>query len=179
MFDRLKRPAVLFVTFAVGLAAGAVAGRKNPVSASMFVGKEPAAAATTLLEVARLQAGDGSWENLAVARVLYLGANKPGGQEIIDRVLAAKKVSAGDVVRVARIYAEAGEWERARAAYDRVLEMAPDDEDWLAEVGAQYYAHGDRAKAEELFQRSFTQDPDTLYNTLRVAAAYAGIPSRD
>jgi tetratricopeptide (TPR) repeat protein len=173
-----KRPVVLFVTFAVGLAAGAVAGRKNPVSPAMYQGKEPVAAATTLLEVARLQAGDGSWENLAVARVLYLGPDKAAGQEIIDRVLAAKKVSAGDVVRVARIYAEAGEWERAKGYYDRVVEMAPDDEDWLAEAGAQYLVHGDRTKAEELFARSFSQDPDALYNTLRVAAAYAGIAPR-
>lgn len=179
MQSRIARIATLSLVLLTGVGIGAWAGKKNPVSAADYQGKDPKAAAAALLEIARLQAGDGSWENLAVARVLYLGGDKAAGKEIIDRVLAGKKAAAGDYVRAARIYAEAGEWELARPLFDRVVEMKGDDEDWLAEVGAQYLVHGDRARAEELFGRSFVQDPEALYNTLRVAGAYLGIAPRE
>ncbi len=45
---------------------------------------------------------------------------------------------------------------KARSAFDKAIAMAPKDEDWQAEVGAYYNLQGDREKAEELFQRSFS-----------------------
>lgn len=171
----IRRPLALAALFAAGLASGLWAGKKFPVSLDLFQGREPAAAAAALLDLARQQAGDGSWEVLAVARVQYLTGDAAAGQALIDEVLAGKKVAAGDIVRVARIYAEAGEWEKAKPHYDRVVEMKPDDEDWLAEAGAHYLVAGDRARAEELFAASFAQDPESLRNTLRAAGAYLGL----
>jgi tetratricopeptide (TPR) repeat protein len=176
---RTRRPLAAVLLFAVGVATGAFAAKKITVSPAAFQGREPKAAAAELLSTAAALAEAGSWENIAVGRVHYLSGDKAAGQAIFDRVLAGGKVKAGDVVRVARVYAEAGEWAKAKPLFDRVLSMAPEDEDWLAEVGAHYLVQGDRAKAEELFQASLRQDPGSLYNTLRMAAAYLGIAPRE
>ncbi len=49
------------------------------------------------------------------------------------------------------------------------------DADWLAEIGCYHMLKGDRAKAEELFSRSFALEPKAVWNLLRAASAYAGI----
>ena len=61
------------------------------------------------------------------------------------------------------------------AAFDKVLQLAPDDEDWLAEIGAYYNLKGDRAKAEELFARSFKTESNNVYNTAKAAGSYVGV----
>lgn len=160
--------------FAFGLAAGAFAAKKLQVTPAAFTGKEPAAAAGELLAAAATLAERGSWENIAVARVHYLAGQKAEAQAIVDRVMAGK-TKAGDIIRVARIYQRAGEWEKARPLFDSVVQMAPDDQDWLAEIGAYYLLAGDRGRAEELFARALDQDPSSLYNTLRMAGAYLGL----
>ncbi|MCL4837285.1 MAG: tetratricopeptide repeat protein [Thermoanaerobaculia bacterium] len=170
-----RRTLTFTALFATGLASGLWAAKKFPVSPGLYQGREPAEAAAALLDLARQQAGSGSWEVLAVARVHYLTGDKAAGQALIDEVLAGKKVAAGDIVRVARIYAEAGDWEKAKPHYDRVVEMKPDDQDWLAEAGAHYLVQGDRARAEELFAAAFAEDPESLRNTLRAAGAYLGL----
>jgi tetratricopeptide (TPR) repeat protein len=86
--------------------------------------------------------------------------------------VTGRKADPGDWVRIGRVYYEAGEWDKARAAFDKVLQMKPDDEDWLAEIGAYYVIKGDRARGEELFTRSFKREPNSLWNALRAAAAY-------
>jgi tetratricopeptide (TPR) repeat protein len=169
-----RRFAPLAFVFAAGLAAGAFAAKKFTVSPAAFAGKEPKAAAEELLGAARTLAESGSYENLAVARLYYRVGRKAEGQEIIDRVMVGK-TKAGDIVRVARIYREAGDWAKAKPLYDSVVQMAPEDEDWLAEVGAEYLLAGDRARAEELFAASLRLDPSNLYNSLRMAGAYLGV----
>ncbi len=168
-----RRFAPLAFVFAAGLAAGAFAAKKFTVSATAFAGKEPKAAAEELLGAARALAENGSYENLAVARLYFRIGRKAEGQEIVDRVLAGK-TKAGDIVRVARIYREAGDWAKAKPLFDSVVQMAPEDEDWLAEVGAEYLLAGDRTRAEELFAASLRLDSSNLYNTLRMAGAYLG-----
>ncbi len=162
--------------FVLGLAAGVWAAKKGPLSAALFSGKTTKDAGHAVLAAAQgLAEKSGSWERIAVGRVLYLSGDKAGGQSIFDQVLADKKAKAGDDFRVAKVYLEAGEWNKARPLFDKVLELEPQDEDWLAQIGAYYLAKGDRAKAEELFARSFTEDPENLYNSLKVAAAYLGL----
>jgi tetratricopeptide (TPR) repeat protein len=169
-----SRIAVATAIFLAGAALGAFASSKVRVDTSFWSGKTPAQAAESLVGAARTLAGDGSYENIAVARVLYLSGSKAEGQAILDHVMAGK-VKDGDVIRVARVYRDAGEWEKAKPLFDRVVDMAPKDEDWLAEIGADYLLAGDRARAEELFSRSFAQDPSNLSNTLTAAGAYLGI----
>jgi len=171
---RSKRTVVAVALFTAGVAVGAFAAKKVTVSPSVWLGKDSAAAAEDLLGTARELAEQGSYENIAVARVYYLSGRKAQGQEILDRVMAGK-TKAGDVIRIARVYREAGEWEKARPLFDSVVVMEPKDEDWLAEIGGYYLLAGDRVHAEELFARSLAEDPSNLRNTLRMALAYLGL----
>ncbi|MGE5232989.1 MAG: tetratricopeptide repeat protein [Acidobacteriota bacterium] len=175
MTSNTKKAAVLATVFAVGLAAGAALAKKGVLAADLFVGKPKAEAASMLLGAAKELAGKGSWENIAVGRVYYLGGRQKDGQEIFDRITNSPKVAASDWIRIGRVYYEAGEWDKAKAAFDKVLQLKPDDEDWLSEIGAYYNLKGDRAKAEEYFTKSFTRDSGNLYNSLRVAGSYLGV----
>jgi tetratricopeptide (TPR) repeat protein len=172
--NRTRRLVPLVFLFVAGLAVGAFAAKKLAISPSAYSGKEPKAAADELLGAARTLAESGSYENLAVARVYYVAGRKAEGQEIIDRVMAGK-TKAGDVIRVARIYQQAGDWAKAKPLFESVVQMAPEDEDWLAEIGAHYLLAGDRTRAEELFASSLKHDPSNLYNALRMAGAYLGV----
>ena len=160
--------------FLLGAVAG-WAGSKVKIDASAYSGKPPAAAAEALLQPAQTLAEDGSFENIALGRVHYLSGHKPEGQALFDRYLGAKAKS-GDYMRVARIYLEAKEWDKAKPMLDKVVALDPKDEDFLAEVGAYYNLHGDRAHAEQLFAESLAQDPANLYNTLKIAGSYVGVP---
>lgn len=164
----------LAVTFALGALAGVAGAKKAGVDPGLFQGKPPKDAAAALLTVARAQAEKGSWENIAVGRVYYLSGQKAEGQAIFDSV-TGKKAEGGDWIRVGRVYYEAGEWDKAKAAFDKVLQQSPKDADWLAEIGAYYQLKGDRAKAEELFKRSFDAESGSLYNTLRAAGSYLNV----
>jgi len=160
--------------FAAGVAVGAFATGKVTVSPAAFSGREPGAAAEQLLGAARQLAEDGSYENIAVARVYFQAGREVEGQAILDRVRAGK-TKAGDLIRMARVYREAGQWEKAQPLFESVVSTAPKDEDWLAEIGAYYLLAGDRSRAEELFSRALAEDPSNLYNTLRMARAYLGL----
>jgi predicted Zn-dependent protease len=161
--------------FLLGAAVGAYAAKKPGVGPALYAGKPAPEAAEALLAAARVLAGKGSWENIAVGRVYYLSGKKAEGQAIFDAVTGSKKPDPGDWIRVGRVYYEAGEWDKARAAFDKVLQLKSDDEDWMAEIGAYYLLKGDRAHAEELFTRSFQREPNSLWNTLRAAAAYVKV----
>jgi tetratricopeptide (TPR) repeat protein len=163
--------AVLFIS---GVAAGAFAARQT-VSPSLYVAKPPADAARALLDVARVVAEDGSWENIYVGRTYYLGGMKEEGERILDRVATSKRVKASDHFRIGKAYADAGNWEKAKAAFQRVETMEPDDTDWLVEVGAYYNLNGDRQKAEELFGRAFARPTGNPYNVAKAAGSYVGV----
>lgn len=162
----------------VGLVAGTALAKKNPTTADMFKGKDPKDAASALLAKAREYAGSGSWENIAVGRVYYLTGQKDEGQKIMDAAIA-KKAEPSDWIRIGRVYYEAGDWDKAAAAFDKVLEMAPKDADWTAEIGAYYLVKGDRARAEQLFERSLSLDPENRRNDLLMAGAYRGLAPRE
>jgi tetratricopeptide (TPR) repeat protein len=164
----------LFCAIALASVAGAAA--KPGVTATMFQGQAPAAAATALLDFARAQtAGEGSWERIATARMFYLTGRKAEAEEIFNGVLNGKKVDSSDRVRIARVYAAAKEWAKAKPLFDRVIADSPKDEDWHAEVGAFYLINGDRETAEKLFARSFEIAPGSYRNALRIAGAYSGV----
>jgi tetratricopeptide (TPR) repeat protein len=167
--------AALAATFVLGAVVGAWASRKPTVTPATYTGKPPKDAAAALLDTAKVLAEKGTWENIAVGRVYYLGHQKAAGQAIFDAITAGKKVEASDWIRIGRVYWEAGEWDKARAAFDKVVQLKPDDEDWLAEIGAYYLLKGDRAHAEELFNQSFQREPSSMWNSARAAAAYLGV----
>ncbi len=169
---------VIALTFGLGVSFGSYSARgKGGVTPAAWEGATAEEAAANLLDQARILAGKGSWENINLGRVLYLSGDKAGAEAIFER-FSSGKVEASDLIRIGRVYAHAGEWEKAKPLFDRVVSMEPKDEDWLIEVGAFYNLNGDRAYAEELFARGFRLEPKALYNTLTAAGSYAGIKPR-
>lgn len=162
------------IVFVSGIGVGYGARHKPEPVQAMYHGKAGQEAAKALLEVALAQAGDGSWERIGVGRVYYLGGLKAQGQAIFDAVLAGKHDD-GDVYRIARVYREAGEWDKAWPLFERYLNANPEEaKDW-AEVGAYTMLAGDREAAERLYDRSFQVEPDELWSTLSAAGAYLGV----
>ncbi len=161
--------AILFVG---GIGVGYTA-KPGPAPA-MYHNKSNQEAAGPLLDVARVQAEDGSWERIGVARAYYLGGRRAEGQAIFDDILAGNHEDS-DAYRIARVYREAGEWDKAKPMFDRYVASNPEEATGLAEIGAYYLLAGDRNTAERLFDRSFAAERDNLWATLHVAGAYLGV----
>jgi len=170
-----RKTIILFaVTFVLGVVAGAFARGGRTIDPTLYRGKSKPEAARALLDLARSQAGKGSWENLGVARTYYLGGMKSEGQAIIDDV-TSKKAVASDWMRIGEIYYDANEWKKAQDAFDKALSMEPNEAAWLAETGGFYNVKGDRAKAEELFDRAFRAKSDEVWRTVDIAGSYLGL----
>lgn len=172
---KLRHVIITTLLFVFGIAIGYAGARK--VDANSYHSKSKQEAAKALLEQARQQAGKGSWERIAVGRIYYLGGMKAEGQAIFDEVLG-KKPESSDLFRVARVYREAGEWTKAKPMFDQYVKDNPKDEKGLAEVGSYYLLNGDRATAEELFDRSFKLESE-MWATVSAAGAYLGIPPQE
>ena len=153
-----------------GIGVGVAAQKLSP---TIYHGVSPQNAGNSLLDAALVQAGKGSWERIAVGRVHLLAGKKAEAQAIFDALLNGKS-DESDLLRIARAYAEAGDWTQARPLYDRYLEANPGDETELAEVGAHYLLNGDRETAERLFDRSFGIATE-FWATLSAAGAYLGV----
>ena len=166
--------AVTMALFVSGVGVGHAAKRAEP---PVYRAQATQVAAQSLLQRALAQAGDGTWERIAVGRVYYLGGMKNEGQAIFDTVLGTQK-DASDLVRVARVYREAGEWARAKALFDKAVVLEPKDEKLLAEVGAHYLINGDRETAESLFDRSFKLESE-LWATVSAAGGYLGVKPQE
>lgn len=161
------------VLFTAGIGVG-YSAKVKPV-ASMYQGQDSKQAAQALLGVALQQAGKGgSWERIGVGRVYYLGGFKEQGQKIFDDLLYGD-YDQSDAYRIARVYREAGEWEKAKPIFDRYLAANPGEEKDLAEVGSYYLLNGDRATAEKLFDRSYAIENEEVWSSIRIAGAYLGV----
>ena len=168
-----KRSAVvLCAVFVAGIAAGAFGAKK--FDTTLYRGKSKKEAAQALLDLARTQAGKGSWERIGVGRAYYLGGMKSEGQAIFDEI-TAKKPEASDWWRIGRVYWEANEWEKARTAFDKSLQMNPKDHRGWIELGSYYMFKGDRAKAEELFDKGFQLEPGNEWSSAMAGGAYLGV----
>jgi len=170
-FRSIATATLLFVS---AISAGHAAQKAEP---SQYRDKDNKQAAHSLLEVAKIQAGNGSWERIAIGRIYYLGGSKPEGQAIFDNVLA-NDPEGTDLFRIARVYREAGEWERAKPLFERALRENPKDSKGMAEVGTYYLLLGDRAAAEALFDRSFNRE-DELWSTVAAAGGYLGVAPQE
>jgi tetratricopeptide (TPR) repeat protein len=163
--------------FAAGaIAQAGFAQAKKPVlGPDVFRGKPAPEAAAGLLDGALELAEDGSWERLAVGRAWYLGGNKAKGQQIIDAVTGSKKVESSDWTRVGRIYAEAGEWDKAQAAFDKALAINVNDDTGMIEYGALANVNKDRAKAEALFEKAMKRNPRRFWHWVGAGGSYLGV----
>ena len=153
-----------------------LAQKKNAFNADVFQGKEPKVAAAAMLDNALKIARDGSWERIAVGRAWYLGGDKAKGQQIFDAVTSDKKAKASDWFRVARVYVEANEWDKAQAAFDKALAIEPDDDSGMVEYGALLNVKKDRAKAETYFTKAMTKNPGEFWHWVGAGGSYLGVP---
>lgn len=175
---RPTRTSLLIALLTVTVAAGIALAAKKSFDTGIFIGKDTKTAAAGLLDAAMDQAGKGTWERLAVARVRYLSGDKAAGQVIIDDIEGAKP-DESDWMRIGAIYYDAGDYDKAFAAFDKAIDADPKDAENLAKVGAFYNLQGQREKAEELFTRAFERKPDEVWVTVYAAASYAGVRPQD
>jgi tetratricopeptide (TPR) repeat protein len=158
------------------LGHGVLAQARRPAfSADLYRGKDAPAAAAALLAGALQLAGDGSWERIAVGRAWYLGGDKPKGQQLFDQVTNSKRVEGSDWFRIARVYEEAGEWDKARTAFDRALGIDADDDSGMIEYGALANLHDDRATAEAQFDKAFRKNGREFWHWVGAGASYLGV----
>ena len=155
--------------------SGIAQSKKPTFSPDLFKGKEPKEAAAALLDGAYQLAGNGSWERIAVGRAWYLGGDKARGQKIFDEVTGSSKVEGSDWFRVARIYEEANEWDKAATAFDKALAIDKKDDTGMVEYGGLALIHKDRAKAEGLFEQAFKKSPNEFWHWANAGGAYLGV----
>ena len=155
--------------------AGLAQAKKPAFTADLFKGKDPKDAAAALLDGALVLAENGSWERIAVGRAWYLGGDKAKGQQIFDSVTSGKKVADSDWFRLGRVYSEAGEWDKARVAFDKFLAMSPNDDTGIVEYGGLANIHTDRARAEELFEKAMTRKPREFWHWVNAGGSYLGV----
>jgi tetratricopeptide (TPR) repeat protein len=173
----LRTCTVGLVCFVLGalVQSGLAQGKKPAYSSDMFKG-DPKMVAASLLDGALQLAESGSWERIAVGRAWYLGGDKARGQKIFDEVTGSRSVEGSDWVRVARIYAEADEWEKAQMAFDKALAIDKNDDSKMVEYGGFANANKDRAKAEMLFDQAFKKKPREFWHWVGAGGSYLGVP---
>jgi len=174
---RFALVAVCVMCFAAGAGVHALVAQSNKLTynAEDIKAKTPKDAAKTLLDGAMQLAEDGSWERIAVGRAWYLGGDKAKGQTIFDLVTTGKKVKGSDWFRLARVYEEAGEWDKAKTAFDKAIALDSGDDSGMIEYGALANIHKDRAKAEELFAQAMKKNPRDIWNWANAGGSYLGV----
>ena len=160
-------------SFVLG-AASAFAARVVFDPKAYYAGREPKAAAQALLARAEVLAEKGSWERIGVGRVYYLSGDKERGQALFDAVLGGK-VAKSDLYRIANVYAQAGEWDKAKRLFERGIAMDPDDDKSIIEAGCWFNLNGDRERAEQLFDKAFAESPNDMWHYVVVAGSYLGV----
>ena len=163
------------IVFTAGVGAGVAASKH--VARTAYHELAATDASRNLLDMARLQAGNGSWERIAVGRVSYLGGDRTTGEAMFDAILGDDHEDS-DELRIARVYREAGEWAKAKPLFDGYVTRNPKDKTEIAEIGAYYLLQGDRTGAERLFDRSFAVKPE-LWATVAAAGAYVGVAPQE
>jgi Tfp pilus assembly protein PilF len=168
--------AVGMVCFAAGALshAGLAQGKKPSFTPELLQGSAPQVG-TALLDGAMQLAEQGSWERIAVGRAWYLGGDKAKGQQIFDGVTSGRKVEGSDWFRIARVYVEAGEWEKARTAYDKAMAMNADDDTGAMEYAAYANLNNDRGKAEGMFRMVLQKKPKEFWHWVNAGGSYLGV----
>jgi len=172
----MKKVAVVVMAAAcltAGVGIGYAAKVKGP-GMTLLTGKPAKDAGVAALKEAERLADGGSWELIQIARVYYLSGDKATGGAMLEKVLNGKSVSS-DWFRMARVYVEAGENDKAEQLFLRALAAEPKDDSGHAEVGAWFIRIGQREKGEELLAKAFARNSDSLWHYVRAGEAYMGV----
>jgi tetratricopeptide (TPR) repeat protein len=156
-----------------GIGVGYAAKAKGP-GMSLISGKPAKEAGVAALKEAERLAEDGTWELIQIGRVYYLCGDKATGQAYFDRVLSGKAES-GEWFRIARVYVEAGENDKAEPLFLRALTAEPDDDSGQAEVGAWYIRTGQREKGEAMLAKAFDKNSREIWHYVRAGEALMGV----
>lgn len=155
----------------VGAVGTAQAGKTTRTATSMYGGQAPQQAATALLEAAKSQAENGSWETIGIGRVLYLGGRKADG-EAVFKALLDRTQKTSDVYRIAQVYLEAKEWAKAKPLLERMLTMKEHDAGDVIRVARVYVDRGEFARAKPLFERFLAMDDYDEKEAAEIGAYY-------
>ena len=132
-------------------------------------------AAMAALAEAEQVANGGSWELIAVGRVYYLSGQKARGQALFDHATTGRKPDGADYERIAEVYAEAGENDRATDSYEKMLALDPKDDSSQAVVGAWYIRIGQREKGEALLAQALQRRRNDPWYYVRAAESLLGV----
>jgi len=155
--------------FGLGLAA------RSHVDPALYRGKEHKEAAHALLQLAERQAEDDTWGLIGVGRVYYLMGEKDRAEALFKRAVA--QGDEDDIRRVAFVYAEAGEWERAAESMNRALARKGRDGQFQAETAAFLLRASKENDALRHLDEAFRLEPEEVWVTLAAASAFAGVPT--
>lgn len=175
----MKKMAVTVMAAAcltTGIGIGYAAKVKGP-GMTLISGKPAKEAGVAALKEAERLAEGGTWELIQIGRVYYLSGDKATGQALFDRVLNGKAES-GEWFRIARVYAEAGENDKAEPLFLKGLAAEPKDDSGQAEVGAWYIRIGQREKGEALLTKAFARNSDEVWHYVRAGEAFMGVSSK-
>jgi tetratricopeptide (TPR) repeat protein len=167
---------IALISLLLGMSIGFAAKYKG-AGIEAIRGKPDKDAAYAALAEAEHLANGGSWELIAVGRVYYLAGEKPRGQALFDSVVNGK-AGGSDLERIADVYAEAGENDKATVLYERMLAIDPKDDSSQAVVGAWYMRLGQREKGEALLERALQRRPGAPDYYVRAAESLLGVPAR-
>lgn len=167
---RIVTSAIALGLFVAGIGVGFAS---QHVTRSMYHTVTPQEAAANLLDVAKEEAEGGSWEMIGIGRVLYLGGQKDKAEAIFSEVLGDDPEDS-DSYRIAHVYAEAGEWAKAKPMFDRYVERNKKEYRDLVEIGALYMLNGDRETAERLYDIAF-QSRWEFWSIVYAAGSYLGV----
>ncbi len=164
------------ISLLLGVSLGFAAKYKG-AGMEVIRGKPPKEAGLAALSEAERLANGGSWELIAVGRVYYLTGEKARGQALFDGVMNGSPGGA-DLERIAGVYAEAGENDKASAVYERMLALDPKDDSSQALVGAWYLRIDQREKGEALLEKALQRRPNASDYYVHAAESFLGVPAR-
>jgi tetratricopeptide (TPR) repeat protein len=164
------------ICLTMGFSSGFAAKYKG-AGIDVIRGKSDKEAGLAALAEAEHLAEGGTWELIAVGRVYYLAGEKARGQALFDSVMS-RKPGGSDFERIADVYVEAGENDKATALYERMLAIDSKDDSSQAEVGAWYIRTGDRTKGEALLAQALQHRPNEPGHYVRAAESLLGVPDR-
>lgn len=173
------RPSLVAATATISLLLGAgfgFAAKYKGAGIEVFRNKPDKEAGLAALKEAEQLANGDSGDLIAVGRVYYLMGDEARGQVLFDYV-TNRKPDGRDFERIAAVYAEADENDKASAAYEKALSLDPKDDSNQAEVGAWYMRIGQRAKGEALLAKALQRSPNESSYYIRAAESLLAVPA--